>query len=330
MKRWIAIGTLSVALAPALGSGSIQAQDNSSAKTSQDPFYRKYLVPGNALDDEIAATEKKLEETPNDANLHNDFGNLLALRHFPEQAADQYELAAKLDHSNYLSLYNLGLLRETEGKVSDAISAYKKSIARKPGFPPSRFRLGRLYEQEGKSDDAIAQYAKAFWIDPSMRDPKRNPLVIDSDLLYRASLATYERDLARATLDRDAAFHEEPAFRQVAVDRALNASEVAPGDTQTAPREIGPGTGGVPAGPSTSHKPRGTPPPESPMLPRPRPTGTRPVRGTRPPPVAVTPAPPPEVPTVAPEENDQMPPEAAPRPEAEPTPAPPEEEVEPS
>ena len=333
MKRWIAIGTLSMALAPALGflSGSIQAQDNSSAKTAQDPFYRKYLVPGNALDDEIAATEKRLEESPNDANLHNDFGNLLALRHFPEQAAEQYELAAKLDHSNFLSLYNLGLLRETEGKVSDAISAYKKSIARKPGFPPSRFRLGRLYEQEGKSDDAIAQYAKAFWIDPSMRDPKRNPLVIDSDLLYRASLATYERDLARATLDRDAAFHEEPAFRQVAVDRALDASEVAP-ETAPAPREIGgPGAGGVPAGPSTSRKPRGTPPPESPMLPRPRPTGTRPVRGTRPPPAGVTPAPPREVPTVAPEENDQMPPEAAPQPEAEPTPAPPpEEEVEPS
>ncbi len=164
-----------------------------------------------------------------------------------------------------------------------------------------------------------------------MRDPKRNPLVIDSDLLYRASLATYERDLARATLDRDAAFHEEPAFRHVAVDRALDASEVAPGETQAAPREIGPGTGGVPAGASTSRKPRATPPPESPMLPRPRPTGTRPVRGTRPPPVAVTPPPPREVPTVAPEENDQMPPEAAPQPEAEPTPAPPpEEEVEPS
>jgi hypothetical protein len=160
--------------------------------------------------------------------------------------------------------------------------------------------------------------------------PKRNPLVIDSDLLYRASLVTYERDLARATLDRDAAFHEEPAFRQVPVDRAVDASEVTPAVTEGGPREIGPGTGGVPAGPSTVRKPRGTPPPDSPMLPRPRPTGSRPVRGTRPPPAAVTPPPPREVPTVAPEETDQMEPEAAPEPGMEPTPAPPEEEVEPS
>ena len=52
-----------------------------------------------------------------------------------------------LDKDNFVALYNLGLLRETEGKISDAISAYEKSIDRKPGFPPSRFRLGRLYEK---------------------------------------------------------------------------------------------------------------------------------------------------------------------------------------
>ena len=329
MKRWIAIGTLSAGT----GSGARlhSRPGHFVGEVGARPVLQKVSRPRKrARRRDRGDREEARRSLPNDANLHNDFGNLLALRHFPEQAAEQYELAAKLDHSNFLSLYNLGLLRETEGKTSDAISAYKKSIARKPGFPPSRFRLGRLYEQNGKIDDAIAQYAKAFWIDPSMRDPKRNPLVIDSDLLYRASLETYERDLARATLDRDAAFHEEPAFRQVAVDRALDASEVTPGETEAAPREIGPGTGGVPAGPSTVRKPRGTPPPESPMLPRPRPTGSRPVRGTRPPPAAVTPPPPHEVPTVAPEPNDQTEPEAAPEPGSEPTPAPPEEEVEPS
>ena len=51
---------------PGTGSGARlrlhSGPGHSSAKTSQDPFYRKYLVPGNALDDEIVATEKKLEE----------------------------------------------------------------------------------------------------------------------------------------------------------------------------------------------------------------------------------------------------------------------------
>src|SRR5262245_63103969 len=224
MKRWLAAGAL--ALAPALGVAKAQdappprsspqeAPPPADARPLESPFYEKYLVFGNPLDDEIRAMEKRVEASPGDANLHNDLGNLLALRGFPEQAADQYTQAAKLDKSNFISLYNLGLLRETEGKTGDAKSAYKKSIARKPGFPPSRFRLGRIYEEDGQLDDATARYAKAFWIDPSMRDPKRNPLVVDSDLMYRASLVNYERDLAPATLDRDAAFHEEPAFRQV-------------------------------------------------------------------------------------------------------------------
>jgi hypothetical protein len=310
MKRWLAAGTL--ALASALG--ALEAQD------AEAPFYRKYLVAGNALDDAIVEIEKRIEEQPGDANLHNDLGNLLALRGFPEQAGEQYEQAAKLDKSNFIALYNLGLLRETEGRTSDAISAYKKSIARKPGFPPSRFRLGRLYEQGGQIDDAVIQYARAFWIDPSMRDPKRNPLVIDSELMYRASLAIYERDVARATLDRDAAFHEEPAFRQIPVDRSVDSGELTETEPEPAPREVGPGSG-VPAGPGTVRRPRPTPGPETP---RQRAPGSRAPRTPRPAP-AVTPAPPP------PEEpTEMMPPENVPPPEGEPTPAPPEEEVEPS
>ena len=347
MRRWLAAGAM--ALAPMIG--TLAAQDAPrpdatpvpaapsqapppppAAEPAEIPFYEKYLVFGEPLDDEIREMEKRVEAEPGNANLHNDLGNLLALRGFPEQAADQYTQAAKLDKSNFVSLYNLGLLRETEGKISDAIAAYKKSIARKPGFPPSRFRLGRLYEEHGKADDAVEEYAKAFWIDPSMRDPKRNPLVIDSDLMYRASLLNYERDLARATLDRDAAYHEEPAFRRVPVDRSVDSAEVE-ADAEPAPREVGPGSG-VPAGPSTPRKPRPTPPPDAI---RQRPPGGRPPRTASPAapipgaPAPVAPEPPREAaPPPADEPAEMMPPENVEPPQVEPTPEAPPEEVEPS
>jgi tetratricopeptide (TPR) repeat protein len=334
MKRWLAAGALG--LAPALG--SLEAQDAAppqaqppsvEARPLESPFYEKYLVFGNPLDDEIRAMEKRIEEQPGDANLHNDLGNLLALRGFPEQASDQYLQAAKLDKSNFIALYNLGLLRETEGKTGDAISAYQKSIKRKPGFPPSRFRLGRLYEQEGKLDDAVTQYAKAFWIDPSMRNPKRNPLVIDSDLMYRASLANYERDLARATLERDAAFHEEPAYRQVPVDRSVDSYELTETETEPAPREVGPGSGVPATSPGTARRPRPTPPPD---MQRMRAPGSRPPRPARPgAPAPVAPAPAREAaPPPAEEPAEMTPPENVEPPQAEPTPEPSEEEVEPS
>ncbi len=335
-------GIALLAAAPVLIAGD---ETKNAANPAQDPFYRKYLVAGNPLDDEILSMEKKVEANPNDATLHNDFGNLLALRRFPEQAAEQYEMAAKLDKSNFIAYYNLGILREMEGKTSDAISAYQKSIARKPGFPQSRFRLGRLYEEENRLEAAVEQYAKALRIDPSMRDPKRNPLVIDSSLMYRASLANYERDVARVTLNRDVSFVEEPAFRHVRVDHPVSSEEVAADEAEAAPREVGPtGATGSSAGGSGSGTKRGsrtsTAPAtgDVPMRPRPgsRPTprATRPGQpagpggaGARMPPAEAAPTPPPEE---SPAEGNPNPNPGAAETAPEPAPTPAPEEIEPS
>jgi hypothetical protein len=224
------------------------------------PFYRQYLVPGDPLDDKIVAMERRVDASPDDARLRNDFGNLLAARRFPEQAAEQYEIAMKLDKKNFISAYNLGLLRETEGKISKAISAYKKSISRKPGFPHSHFHLGLLYEHTNQPQDAVVEYAKAFWIDRSMRDPRRNPLVIDSTLIYQASLLNYRRDLAEISMHDEDVYFEESLFRRAPVDRPLSSQE-AMGEEEpeepAAPRRVG--EPGAAAAPGVAAAPEGQP-----------------------------------------------------------------------
>ena len=319
------------ASSPSKSSTSKDAQASTTSKKPSDPFYRKYLVAGDKLDDQIAEQEKRIAESPDDANLRNDFGNLLARRKFPKEAAEQYEMAAKLDKSNFIAYYNLGLLRETEGKVGDAIAAYRKSIKRKPGFPPSRFRLGRLYEHENKPEDAISEYAQAFRTDPSMRDPKRNPLVIDSVLIYRASLVNYSRDLA-TTVEADAVYAEESRFKAVPVDRAVAAEEVEPQEpAESAPREVGPnGAAGNPEG----TRPRRPRPPAAGESggsvggPQPHPAAPRINRMNRPtPPARPTPAP--EVtPEPEPPTPQQEPGQDQPNPET--VPDQPPQEVEPS
>jgi hypothetical protein len=328
-------GAFALSAAPAPQTTPLPASEPAPAKKeTPPPFYRKYLVAGDKLDDQIAEQEKRVAESPNDANLRNDFGNLLAKRHFPKEAAEQYEMAAKLDKSNFIAYYNLGLLRETEGKVGDAISAYQKSIKRKPGFPPSRFRLGRLYEQQGKAENAIAEYTQAFRTDPSMRDPKRNPLVIDSQLIYWASLENYRRDLA-SVVEADAVYAEESRFKAVPVDRSVAAEEVEPQEPgEAAPRDIGPGGpgSGTPEG-ARSKRPRPPVAGEGGAVggPQPHPAAPRINRMNRPTPQvrpAPAPAPPPEV-TPEPEAPtpQQEPGQDQPNPEATPD-AP--QEVEPS
>lgn len=305
------------------------ASSSHAKKETPAAFYRKYLVPGNPLDDQIIEQEKRIEETPNDANLHNDFGNLLAKRKFPKEAAEQYEIAAGLDKNNFISYYNLGLVREAQGKVGDAITAYQKSIKRKPGFPPSRFRLGLLYEREGKSDDAIAQYTQAFLTDPSMRDPKRNPLVIASELIYRASLSNYRQDVAMA-VEGDALYAEESRFKTVPVDRTVASEEVEPSEPAGAPpRDVGPGTteGGH------AKRSHATSPGDGSMVggPQQRTPPPRTNRMNRPaPPPRPTPAP-----EVVPEPEPEQPPPGQPEPGQDPNapetvPEPPPQDVEPS
>jgi hypothetical protein len=337
MKKWTWTLALALALAPAVVAGEKD-------KAASEPFYRKYLVPGNPLDDQIVEQERRVEASPEDASLRNDFGNLLAKRRFPEQAAEQYERAAKLDKNNFISLYNLGLLRETEGKTGAAVSAYKKSISRKPGFPPSRFRLGRLYERQGRSDDAVREYAIAMRIDPSMREARRNPLVVDTELLYLASVQNYSRDLATASMQSDQVYIEEARFRQVPVDRAVAAAEVAEEEApiEAEPREIGP-TGAVPgvtepgAKPPTRRSGRPPAPAEtggSVLGGRSRTPGARPPRMNRPtprPPGSVAPAPAPVPAAPPPDEFEPTGDPAEPETVPEPTPTPgAPEEVEPS
>jgi tetratricopeptide (TPR) repeat protein len=262
MRRDAALGAALLALALTAG-----------AEEKKDPFYRRYLVPGNPLDEKIRVQEKRVDADPQSATLRNDFGNLLAARRFVGDARKQYKEAMRLDKKNFLAPYNLGLLEETEGRAGAAISAYKESIERKPGFPPSRFHLGRLYEKSGSAERAIEQYAKALRIDPSMRDPRRNPLAGDTRLLDRVSLTNYERDLATASMASQTRWADEGRFARTPVDRALNADDVpelpppaaVPAPPLATPAVVAPPLPPGVAPSAAAEPPVPTPPPRAPM-----------------------------------------------------------------
>ena len=222
MKKLMYAALVAVLLIPSL---LLSARE----KRNDEPFYRRYLVPGNPLDDKIREQERRVEADPKSADLRNDFGNLLAARRFPREAQGQYRIAMKLDRNHYLAPYNLGLLYETQGEIGKAIGAYQTSVERNRGFPPSRFRLGRLYEKRGWDTQAIEQYARAFSIDPTMRDPRRNPLVVDTRLLARASLVNYPRDLAAASMGAEAGYVEPRLARRAPIDRAISSGDVLEG-----------------------------------------------------------------------------------------------------
>ena len=292
MKKLI---TVAVVLAAALSLGADKKADQKKEPDKKEPFYRKYLAAGNPLDDKILEQEKRVNADPNNADLHNDFGNLLAARRFPHEARDQYELAMKLDKHHFLAPYNLGMLYESQGEIGKAISAYEKSIQNNRGFPSSRFRLGRLYEMRGSDQKAVEQYSRALQIDPEMRNVKRNPLVVETRLLHLASLQNYEGDLARAEMANEAGYVNTSLTKKLPVDRTLSSEDLK---TPAAPA------------PATTPAPIQVIAPSNPAPPSRQPVRPAPpaVRHTEP----AAPEPPPDV--VVPAEPAVEPPPAAPLP----------------
>lgn len=281
MKRF-SIVMVVVVTAGVVGCGWIHARREKSA----EPFYRKYLVAGNPLDDQIVEQEQRVEAQPDSADLRNDFGNLLAERGFIEDAVRQYEKAIELDESHFLAAYNLGLLWEAAGKPNRAISAYRKSISRKPGFPSSHFHLGRLYERRGWDELAVKEYAKALRIDREMRDPRVNPLIVDTRLLDRVSLENYPRDIASAAMTVDQAWADAERFRQLPTDRPLSSSEVedAPAPepvdaTVAAPPPASAPPVRIPLQPGQTRPQQGLPPGTPPLMPAGAPPPPQPTPG---------------------------------------------------
>jgi len=222
-------------------------------------FYTPYLRASDTLDNAILDLTRRVKERPEDPGLRNDLGNLLARRGFAKEAREEYEKAEKLDREFFLADYNEGLLWEKEGKTANAIAAYRRSIRRKPGFPLSRFHLGFLYEKVGRAEAAVREYAKALRIDPTLRSPRRNPLVVQTRLLYRASLANYDRDLAAAALASDGEFADRAVWERLQPQRPVDTADLddAPDDAEAEAGGPPPGApastsiiGGKPSAPS--------------------------------------------------------------------------------
>jgi tetratricopeptide (TPR) repeat protein len=234
-KIWFAaIAPLLAVLASASSPGDAKPAGKLDAKPAA-PFYDKYLTDEDPGDRVIRELTRRAAEKPDDAGIHNDLGNLLARRGFAKEAAGQYRLAERLDRGSYLPSYNEGLLWEKEGKPSSAIAAFRRSIRRKPGFPFSHFHLGVLEEREGRESAAVDELAKALRIDNSLRLASRNPLVVQTKLLYRASVANYPRDLAAAVLVADGEFADPSVLARISPERFIDSGEVLSQEEEAAP-----------------------------------------------------------------------------------------------
>ncbi len=206
--------------------------------------YKGFLDPGNPQHRATLDLLARLEQTPNDASLHNDLGCLIARDGFWRDALRELDTAAKLDKKDGRAPYNAGLVQTTRGEWGSARSAFKTAVDRNPGNWPAWWMLGFAEEKLGNPNAAVKAYARSLRVDTSLFDVKRNPYAVQSRLKARVLLETYEVRFARAAL---------PGTEQLAqpdIVTSFQAGTVAVTATPgAAVSEDGRGRTAVPAGP---------------------------------------------------------------------------------
>ncbi len=136
-----------------------------------------------------SAYQKAAELRPGDPSFYNEIGNLyLAESQLLRQAASGNQNAAQLNQqavaalanaetnfkkavdmsNNYgLAIYNLGIVYDQEGKLTDAIKQLEKIAPFNSDQPNLLFELGLLYYRNGDKDKAFATLQQVLVLQPN-------------------------------------------------------------------------------------------------------------------------------------------------------------------
>lgn len=88
------------------------------------------------------------------------------------EASSAFERALNLDDSLAVAHYNLGVVKERQGKVDAAAERYRKALALEPRLDIAVDNLGRILEAKGQSDAARRLYEKSLEAYPEAVGPR--------------------------------------------------------------------------------------------------------------------------------------------------------------
>ncbi len=181
---------------------------------SIDPLLRSYSkdlvllnLQGAAFsaigNDEAAITcyQSAIILAPEDAQSHNNLGNILAKLGDLEGAIKSYTQAIKLKPDYAEAFYNIGNAQNNQGHINKAIESYKQATKIKPDYFDAYASLAGALHSSGSLNESISIYDKAIELDPH-RAPLFNRLgvVLTEKGDHERAIQSFRRSLA---LDSD-------------------------------------------------------------------------------------------------------------------------------
>jgi len=106
--------------------------------------------------------EQGLRLQPDNVDLHNNLGSLLANQRLFDEAIAQYQEAVRIYPGFSEGHYNLGIVLAKQGRRQEAQAAYREALRLCPDHLDAQNNLGNLHKEMGEFPQALACYEKAL------------------------------------------------------------------------------------------------------------------------------------------------------------------------
>jgi tetratricopeptide (TPR) repeat protein len=137
---------------------------------------------GNS-ENEISWAKKAIEINPKYFLAYINLGNGYALKNDFVKANEYYKIADKLEPSNPLPLYSIGVMEESNGNFESAISYYEQSVSRDKTFENGYFNLAAAYANIKDFKNADKNIKKVLELNPNASDAQEMQKYITKELL---------------------------------------------------------------------------------------------------------------------------------------------------
>jgi protein O-GlcNAc transferase len=153
---------------------------------------------------------------PNDASVHNNYGNVLRDlgRHVSALTAYERALAIQPDYAD--AHYNRAVVLQDIGRFEEAIAGYDRALSFKPGYAAAYSNRGAALHGLGRFEEAVASYDKAVALKPDYATAHNNRGAALFELeRFEQALASHERALALQPNFGDAHNNRGAALRKL-------------------------------------------------------------------------------------------------------------------
>jgi tetratricopeptide (TPR) repeat protein len=107
-----------------------------------------------------------LAQRPHSPAVHNSLGSALVAQGKLTEAVAAYRKAIEFGPDFALAHNNLGNAFAKQGKLAAAVTAYRRAIELEPGYAPAHSNLGHALREQGKLVEAVAACRKAIKLKP--------------------------------------------------------------------------------------------------------------------------------------------------------------------